>query len=219
MVSHQTASTMTIHTLIGLGLVMSGCTSLYHVAMSELDRCIHDALAMRLREVQENTIAVRDALNDTFAMLETIDGNTPKDSIETLQYLIHRAELETWNLRRRVASVDDMKGEQRQTIALNDATLALELRHAVLQFHRLDDELSDALLALNQKRILLAAGIDPYAVRSLQPTPLLNQSDRKELMDRIDAAAARTDSLVAQLESVEWLFTMQDRARDHAAAQ
>lgn len=203
-----------------IGLNLAGCTSLYHVVMIEMDRCEQQTLALRFAEARDNSSLVREALDESFTKLSRINGSASSDELASLQHLLNRAELEAWNLRRRVASVEDVSSQHLSTIALDDSSLTQEVERAVQQLHQLSSEVDEAIRALHQQHSWLAAGIDPHAVRSLQPIPLLTQADQKRFMAQFDTMDTRTEALVAMLQiNDQTEVTLEDQARGRAAAR
>lgn len=179
-----------------------GCTSLHRVTMQDMAQSERDRVSLRVSEARGTLLEARaayEACVDRMAAANAAAAGEPSTAAQAWMIRsIDRLALESWNLRRRIASVRDV-GER----YFHDVSDGRTLHRA--RYVRVLEDMDEAHLevqrvieSLRDQAVLVQAGAGSGAVRTLTGAPDLSPEARA-LVTRIQAAIDSADAMLAML--------------------
>lgn len=197
--------------LLAALMFCSGCTSVYSLTIQEMTQPQHELVAGRISEAHDNLTRAREAFSQSAAQLTQLRESAAPLAADdpdalALEHALARAELEAWNLQRRIASIGDVSerlldDDPGQFAAGRNEDLHERCRDTLIHLQRAHQQMQVMLGDMRHKAMVLRVDAEPHA-DSVDRRILLIDADHVHRVDQsIAEAISSTEAFLALLES------------------
>jgi len=189
--------------LTSLALGVPGCARVYQTTMEEMTASESQRFASRVDQLRESSVRTRSAVTRCVEQLRITQAATGREDFDaemyTLDLSMQRLELHAWNLRRSVASVQDV-GEDQLALSDDDHSLPAD------RYRRLLIDLDAALDATHRMIDMMAFETKLLSADSFGEHTSDDESSGYAATDPRETAAAATSRLDAAIQSADSLL-------------
>ena len=204
--------------LIGVILLVTGCTSAYYKTMQTLGKEKRDILVQRIKDAKKDQDQTKQQLQTTmesFQALTGFQGGSLEKSYKRLNSDYESANAQAGKLHDKIQSIDQVSNDlfkewQGEIAAMGNAKLKAQdtvmLRNAKTRqatymraMRRTEDQIAPVLKAFRDQVLFLKHNLNSRAIGSLKGTTAGLQGDVADLIQSIDASSQEADKLISSL--------------------